>query len=69
MYYCSFFLGKALIITLIILILGLVAYLLFEAARMMISVRKMINRAEMLTDLKGWFEFIRKLPFRKSRDK
>ena len=46
----------------LLVILFLSGYLLIEAIRTMMTVRKLLNRVELITDLKSWLDLIKRFP-------
>ncbi len=53
----------------IIIILILLVYVLIELIRIIIGVRRMVNRVELLTDIGGWLKLLRKFPGRRKNKK
>ena len=46
----------------LLVILCLSGYLLVEAIRTMMMVRKLLNRVEFITDLKSWLDLVKRFP-------
>ena len=49
-----------------ITLVGLLTYVLVELLLVLKSIRRIMQRLELLSDIKGWLDFFRKLPNRKA---
>jgi len=49
-----------------ITLVGLLTYVLVELLLVLKSIRRIMERLELLSDIKGWMSFFRKMPKRKA---
>jgi hypothetical protein len=61
------FIIKAILLFSLIPICLAIFYVLIEVGRTVAAVRRMMQRIELLTDIKGWLHLIRKLPKKVSK--
>jgi hypothetical protein len=60
-----FFIFKIILLAICVLLLLLLAFLMIELIKVLMGVRRMIARLELITDVAGWFKLIRKFSRRK----
>ena len=52
-----------------ITLIGLLTYVLVELLMVLKSIRRIMARLELLSDIKGWLSFFRKLPSQRATSK